>query len=447
MSSKRNRQLGARKQTQAGSACAPLIRDEALACAHDKRALLPPFSEFYLPDACMPVKDGCVVGVCVCLDRSYPLVSCARGILRAQFSAALISTDRSATVCVGDYLVLRFVDADISCIIESIIPRLSEIKRYQGRNYRLPQVLAANVDIVAIVVPLSKQGVSIEKVARALCLCATASCEPFLIFTKADRITPERLVKECMRAQLLFGSKLKIFALSLFSHGRCASEEEYLQAAGQIGVSWGLEALASALSARVVDGGNDAAGAADVEADHDDAIADADDSDSSDAASDAALHVHASELSSLSLRSRSDASRHVSCMLLGESGVGKSSLINALCDSAMLEVGATRMRDDKGRHTTTQRLMLRAAPQVFLIDCPGIRSFSLVGQEAGLYSLFPEFKAALGSCAFSNCTHIHEKGCALEALSRESAALHERYLLFASLLQALHHEHALSQSQ
>ncbi len=101
-------------------------------------------------------------------------------------------------------------------------------------------------------------------------------------------------------------------------------------------------------------------------------------------------------------------------MILGESGAGKSTLLNTLLGSEALETNAVRERDDAGRHTTVARIMVALPePCGVIADCPGLRSLPLVGHERGLARSFPEIVEASRACRFSDCTHLHEPGCAV----------------------------------
>ncbi len=106
-------------------------------------------------------------------------------------------------------------------------------------------------------------------------------------------------------------------------------------------------------------------------------------------------------------------------VFVGQSGVGKSSLVNALLPEAELRVGALSEHSDKGTHTTTTAVLLHLPGGGSLIDSPGIREFGLwhlklEEVERG----FREMRPYLGHCRFSNCSHVHEPGCAiLDALA------------------------------
>lgn len=100
-------------------------------------------------------------------------------------------------------------------------------------------------------------------------------------------------------------------------------------------------------------------------------------------------------------------------MLLGESGVGKSSLANALLGTEHFETGAVRSSDDRGRHTTVARRMVQIPGAGLLIDAPGLRTLQILDLEASLRASFPDvYDAALG-CRFRDCTHTDEPGCAV----------------------------------
>lgn len=105
-------------------------------------------------------------------------------------------------------------------------------------------------------------------------------------------------------------------------------------------------------------------------------------------------------------------------IVLGESGAGKSSLLNTLLGRESLETGAVRSRDDAGRHTTVARRMVLLPSGGIIVDEPGLRSLPLVGHERGLALVFPAIARAAMGCRFRDCTHTHEPGCAVqEALS------------------------------
>lgn len=101
-------------------------------------------------------------------------------------------------------------------------------------------------------------------------------------------------------------------------------------------------------------------------------------------------------------------------VFVGQSGVGKSSLINALLPDADLRVGALSEMTGKGTHTTTTARLFHFPAGGDLIDSPGIREFGLTHiSHADLLEGFIEFRPFLGHCRFRDCQHVHEPGCAL----------------------------------
>ena len=102
--------------------------------------------------------------------------------------------------------------------------------------------------------------------------------------------------------------------------------------------------------------------------------------------------------------------------IVGSSGVGKSSLLNAVQPGLQLRIGEVDTRIHKGRHTTTEVMLLPLEFGGFVADTPGIRTLGLleVDEEQGLDIHFPEMRAYIPECKFAACTHQHEPACAVK---------------------------------
>ena len=102
-------------------------------------------------------------------------------------------------------------------------------------------------------------------------------------------------------------------------------------------------------------------------------------------------------------------------VFLGSSGVGKSSLVNALAGETVMTVNTIREDDSKGRHTTTHRQLIRLQNGVMIIDTPGMRELGMWDVSEGLGDAFADVERFLGKCRFSDCKHEREPGCAIRA--------------------------------
>ena len=118
--------------------------------------------------------------------------------------------------------------------------------------------------------------------------------------------------------------------------------------------------------------------------------------------------------------------------ILGSSGVGKSTLVNALLGEARQKTAEVRVSDSRGRHTTTHRELFELPGGALLVDTPGIRALEVLGADDGLEPAFDDIAELAAACRFSDCAHAGEPGCAVGAaladgrLSQDRLASHRK---------------------
>lgn len=295
------------------------------------------------------LEPACVVR----LDRSFPALASARGLLRAEFSFRF-GVVREPSAVVGDWVVLRRPSGHDLGIIERVLPRASELARWRGGARGTRQVLAANVDRVVVVQALGGRGLDANQLARAVVVAADCGCDAAVVLSKADRSAAGSAGADASAAREVLGPGVPVVVSS--------SE-----------TGEGVERVRALVPAGTV------------------------------------------------------------ALVLGESGAGKSSLLNALLGSRTLATGAVRASDDRGRHTTVARRMVSVPGGGVVVDAPGLRSLPLMGHERGLDLVFPEVAQAALECRFADCTHTHEPGCAVRALVERGSLAPERLGAYVAL--------------
>ncbi len=119
----------------------------------------------------------------------------------------------------------------------------------------------------------------------------------------------------------------------------------------------------------------------------------------------------------------------------GHSGVGKSSLVNALFSDELAETGDVGGRRGQGRHTTSRSALFRIDATTAVVDTPGIRSLSLAGiDKSELIDLFPDLAPFTDRCRFRDCSHDHEPGCGVREAVEAGEAAASRYEIYQRLL-------------
>lgn len=233
--------------------------------------------------------------------------------------------------CVGDWVLLKVLDLHRPQIV-AMLPRRNVIKRAAAGEHFKQQLIAANIDVVFVVVGLDLD-FNARRLERYLMLVGAAD-RIVVLFTKADK---------------------QQVAADVF-----ATVQQQLESQG---ISW------HALNAK-----------------------------DSTAVSVMSQYLH----------------EGITAVLVGSSGVGKSTLTNALIGEQRMRTNEVRSHDSRGKHTTTYRHLIPLGNGACLIDTPGMRELKPTGDEE-LGTTFDDVESLAAQCKFRDCRHVAEPGCAIRA--------------------------------
>jgi ribosome biogenesis GTPase / thiamine phosphate phosphatase len=148
--------------------------------------------------------------------------------------------------------------------------------------------------------------------------------------------------------------------------------------------------------------------------------------------------IETSTITGLGIPELKEAIQGMTAVVIGKSGVGKSSITNILRPDGHIKTQTVNTKSGEGRHTTTGSNLYEWDTDSFIIDTPGIRSLDLnYLKKDELQNYFPEFEGYLGLCKFSDCLHISEPQCAIRNAVSNGEIATERYESYTRILEDL----------
>jgi len=327
-------------------------------------------------------------------NRELYRVFCEPGEFLAELSGKLRhrTASRTGLPAVGDWVLAQLRLGENRATIHRVLGRKGKFSRKVAGRQTEEQIVAANVDVVFLVSSLNRE-FNARRIERYLALAWDSGARPVIVLNKSDL---------CENAQAF----------------RAEAEDAAMGAPVMLTSAASGAGLVD-LRALLRNG----AEAAHVE------------SAAQQAAAESSAHeldcAHPAQLPAAV--TTTNLQRGLTAALLGSSGVGKSSLINALIGGEQLATQAVREGDDRGRHTTTTRQMILVPGGGVLIDTPGMRELQLWDAADGIGRTFGDIQELAASCKFRDCKHQDEPGCAVRAAVAAEALDAERVESFHKL--------------
>ena len=366
------------------------------------------------------------LGRVVSLDRGYPLVRTRGGESRAELAAS-VKKSADGAVAVGDWVVLGVPESHEKAIVAGILPRKSELARVKrvGRERVVRrQVLAANVDVVFICQSLTGEGIDERLLVRQMAAVMGSGARAVFVLTKSDLVSADAARWWMRRIAELAPDVPCVLASRSEALSRPA---ESPQLAGSLRQPAPPEPAAPpnlcqeshfVRSPTASPGQPAPPGPADPPKPATSLVPATPPGPA--APPEPAAPPNLCQESHFVRSPTADAlcefcPAGTTGLLLGESGVGKSTLANELVGEGLLATGAVRATDDRGRHTTVARRMVDIPGAGVIIDAPGLRTLQIEDVERCLAAAFPDIADAATRCRFADCTHRSEPDCAVRA--------------------------------
>jgi ribosome biogenesis GTPase len=266
-----------------------------------------------------------------------------------------IATTGVSPVCVGDWctVTLGAANDDPSTTLIDVHRRRTALVRQSSGQRTEVQALAANIDVVMVIVPLDR-AISVRQIERFLALAWDSGAAPVVVLTKLDLVDPADAASAAAEVATVSGD-LPVLTVSVVNGAGMDTVADFVRAG-------------------------------------------------------------------------------VTVALLGTSGSGKSSLVNALMGADVVQTGEVRASDAKGKHTTTWREMLIVPSGGVLIDTPGLRELGMWVDEEGIDAAFADITDLESLCRFTDCAHDSEPDCAVLAAIAAGTLDPERLVSYRKLL-------------